>query len=198
MRLTPLGRRLHAEVEPGYRRIRAALERARAEARGVEGDLAVGYLGTAAGEFAMDVVRALAGRHSGIEVRVHETQSKDMFGPLRAGRVDVLVTLFPVAEPDLTRGPVVSRVPWVLAVAASHPLAGREARRGRSRSARRRSPSRAGWSGPAEVGTPAGPFGLPRPPGSSRQTVPGRPGPGITSRRTRPRRPRCRRRPSRR
>ncbi|QKW48319.1 LysR family transcriptional regulator [Streptomyces buecherae] len=73
VRLTPLGRRLHAEVEPGHRRVRAALERARAEARGVEGDLAVGYLGTAAGEFVMDVVRALAGRHSGIEVRIHET-----------------------------------------------------------------------------------------------------------------------------
>ncbi|MFD5000004.1 LysR family transcriptional regulator [Streptomyces buecherae] len=127
VRLTPLGRRLHAEVEPGYRRIRAALERARAEARGVEGDLAVGYLGTAAGEFVMDVVRALARRRSGIEVRIHETQIKDMFGPLRAGQVDVLVTQFPVAEPDLTRGPVVLRVPRMLAVAANHPLAGREA-----------------------------------------------------------------------
>ncbi|MFI2026397.1 LysR family transcriptional regulator [Streptomyces buecherae] len=127
VRLTPLGRRLHAEVEPGYRRIRAALKRARAEARGVEGDLAVGYLGTAAGEFVMDVVRALAGRHSGIEVRIHETQIKDMFGPLRAGQVDVLVTQFPVAEPDLARGPVVLRVPRMLAAAANHPLAGREA-----------------------------------------------------------------------
>ncbi|QKW48320.1 LysR substrate-binding domain-containing protein [Streptomyces buecherae] len=50
-----------------------------------------------------------------------------MFGPLRAGQVDVLVTQFPVAEPDLARGPVVARVPRTLAVAANHPLAGRAA-----------------------------------------------------------------------
>ncbi|MFE6779774.1 LysR family transcriptional regulator [Streptomyces sp. NPDC057702] len=125
VRLTPLGRRLHAEVEPGYRRIEDALERARAEARGVDGDLPVGYLGTAAGEFVMDVVRALAGRHPGTEVRIHETQIKDMFGPLRTGEVDVLVTQLPVVEPDLVCGPVVLRVPRMLAVAANHPLAGR-------------------------------------------------------------------------
>lgn len=126
VRLTPLGRRLHADVAPGYRRIEDALERARAEARGVEGVLPVGYLGTAAGEFVMDVVRAVAVRHPTTEVRIHEMQIKDMFGPLRAGQVDVLVTQLPVAEPDLVRGPVVLRLPRMLAVAANHALASRE------------------------------------------------------------------------
>ncbi|MER0241669.1 LysR substrate-binding domain-containing protein [Streptomyces sp. HSW2009] len=125
VRLTPLGQRLHAEVAPGYRRITAAVEQARAAARGVDGVLAVGYLGTAAGEFVMDVVRALAGRHPGTEVHIHETQIKDMFGPLRSGRVELLVTQLPVLEPDLECGPVVLRLPRMLAVATNHPLARR-------------------------------------------------------------------------
>ncbi|MFE0171352.1 LysR family transcriptional regulator [Streptomyces sp. NPDC059002] len=121
--LTPLGRRLYEDVAAGSRRIEEGLARAQDEARGVEGVLPVGYLGSAAGEFVMDVTEVLTRRYPGMEVRIHETQIKDMFGPLRGGHVDVLVTQFPVAEPDLVRGPVVVRVPRMLAVSARHPLA---------------------------------------------------------------------------
>ncbi|MFF5719189.1 hypothetical protein [Streptomyces buecherae] len=100
------------------------------------------------------------------------------------------------AGPDLARGPVVLRVPRMLAVAADHPLAGREAvsvedlaqdrvfaRTGdvpaywQEHLAPSLTPSgqpvRRGRSArPGGVATPAGPFGLPRPPGPSRQTVP--------------------------
>ncbi|WP_212764036.1 LysR family transcriptional regulator [Streptomyces sp. I05A-00742] len=126
VRLTPLGQRLHDEVRPGYQRIEKALAHARAEAKGVEGVLPVGYLGSAAGEFVMDVIRVLAVRHPGTEVEIHETQFKDMLGPLRTGQVDLLVTQFPVEEDDLVRGPVVLRVPRMLAVPANHQLAKRD------------------------------------------------------------------------
>ncbi|MFI9046131.1 LysR family transcriptional regulator [Streptomyces sp. NPDC053427] len=123
VRLTPLGRRLYEDVAAGHQRIQQGLARAQAEAKGVEGVLPVGYLGSAAGEFVMDVTAVLTRRHPGTDVQIHETQIKDMFGPLRGGQVDVLVTQFPVAEPDLVRGPVVLRVPRMLAVPARHPLA---------------------------------------------------------------------------
>ncbi|SHF66495.1 LysR family transcriptional regulator [Streptoalloteichus hindustanus] len=126
VRLTPLGRRLYEDVEPGYRRIEQGVARARSAARGVEGVLPVGYLGTSAGEFVMDVLRAFARRHPATEVRIHETQVRDMFGPLRSGQVDLLVTQFPVVEPDLVCGPVVLRAPRVLAVPANHALARQE------------------------------------------------------------------------
>ncbi|WP_191892541.1 LysR family substrate-binding domain-containing protein, partial [Streptomyces griseoaurantiacus] len=77
-------------------------------------------------EFVTDVMRTFARRHPGTEVQIHETQVRDMFGPLRSGQVDLLVTQFPVREPDLVRGPVVLRVPRMLAVPANHPLARRE------------------------------------------------------------------------
>ncbi|MFE4357777.1 LysR family transcriptional regulator [Kitasatospora sp. NPDC056800] len=126
VRLTELGRRLLEDVGPAYRRIGDGLERARAAARGVEGVLTVGYLGGAAGEFVMEVIGAFARRHPGIDVRIHETQVASMFEPLRGGGAQVLVTQFPVEEEDLVRGPVVLRVPRMLAVPANHVLARRE------------------------------------------------------------------------
>ncbi|MEV5204660.1 LysR substrate-binding domain-containing protein [Streptomyces sp. NPDC053720] len=123
--LTPLGRRLYEEVEPGYRRVEQGVARAQAEARGVAGVLPVGYLGGATGEFVMDAARAFGRIRPDTEVQIHETQISDLLGPLRTGRVDVLVTHFPVAESDLTCGPVVLRVPRMLAVPANHTLAKR-------------------------------------------------------------------------
>lgn len=124
--LTLLGQRLREELEPAYHRILRGVASAQAEARRVEGVLSVGYLGTAAGEFVMDAIKVFARRHPGTDVRIHETQIKDMVGPLRTGQVDLLLTQLPVREPDLVCGPVVLRVPRVLAVPANHTLARRD------------------------------------------------------------------------
>ncbi|WP_246025387.1 LysR family transcriptional regulator [Saccharopolyspora antimicrobica] len=123
VRLTPLGKQLLDDVEPGYRLISRGLCRAQAAAKGVEGSFAVGYLGGAAGEFALAVIRRFTRRYPGIDVRIHETQVKAMFEPLRDGEVELLITQLPVEEADLVLGPVVLRVPRVLAVPANHPLA---------------------------------------------------------------------------
>nr|WP_223245238.1 LysR family transcriptional regulator [Streptomyces sp. CBMA156] len=126
VRLTEPGRRLLEDVGPAYRRIEEGLAKARAAARGVEGELTVGYLGGAAGEFVMAVIGVFGRRYPGIEVRIRETQVASMFDALRGGEAQVLVTQFPVEEPDLVRGPVLLRVPRMLAVPANHVLAGRE------------------------------------------------------------------------
>lgn len=52
-------------------------------------------------------------------------QLTDPFGPLRAGELDLQHTEFPVAEPDLTAGPVVFAEPAALMVPARHRLARR-------------------------------------------------------------------------
>ncbi|WP_220127577.1 LysR family transcriptional regulator [Streptomyces sp. NBRC 110611] len=123
VRLTPLGRRLLDDVEPGYRRIERGLAAAQAAAKDMAGHLTVGYLGAAAGEFVLDAIRVFTRRHREADVQIYETQVRDLLGPLRSGEVDLLVTQFPVEEPDLVRGPVVLRVPRMLAVPANHSLA---------------------------------------------------------------------------
>ncbi|WP_219822210.1 LysR family transcriptional regulator [Streptomyces sp. Ru73] len=126
VRLTPLGQQFLDEVEPGYRRILRGLATVQAAAKGIEGSLTVGYLGPAAGEFVLEVIDDFTRRYAGVAVRIHETQIKSMFDPLRQDEADLLVTQFPVDEPDLVRGPVVLRVPRMLAVPANHVLAKQE------------------------------------------------------------------------
>lgn len=59
-------------------------------------------------------------------IAVREADYADPFRSLRAGEVDVVVTLLPIDEPDLVAGPVVLVEPMVLAVAARHPFARRD------------------------------------------------------------------------
>src|SRR5690606_14410065 len=123
--LTPLGARFHAELEPIVRRLDAAVRRAVEAARGVEGVLRVGFLGSGAGELTPAILGIFRSRHPGCEIRMRETHFADPLGPLRYGDVDVLLTRLPVDEPDLTVGPVVLSEPRVLAVPVGHPLARR-------------------------------------------------------------------------
>ncbi|RKT53328.1 LysR family transcriptional regulator [Saccharothrix australiensis] len=119
--LTPIGRRLRDDVAPAYQRIREGVERAIAAGRGT-GLLRVGFEAPAVADLIPDVLARYRARHPGSEVRVREAALADPFALLRDDEVDVLVTLFPVAEPDLTAGPVVFREPMVLAVADTHPF----------------------------------------------------------------------------
>lgn len=101
------------------------MRRAVEAARGVEGVLRVGFLGSGAGELTPAILGIFRSRHPGCEIRMRETHFADPLGPLRYGDVDVLLTRLPVDEPDLTVGPVVLSEPRVLAVPVGHPLARR-------------------------------------------------------------------------
>ncbi|MFJ2743189.1 LysR family transcriptional regulator [Streptomyces sp. NPDC087440] len=124
--LTPLGRQLHTELGPLHAQMQAVLHRARAAARGIDGVLNVGFLGSGAGQLTRDIQRTFRERAPGCEVRMREVQFADPLGPLRAGEVDVLFTRLPVEESDLTVGPTVVSESRVLAVPCHHPLAHRE------------------------------------------------------------------------
>lgn len=123
--LTPVGRRLYDDLRPAYEQLRSGIERAVRAGREVQGVLRVGFVGAAAGQFALDAARVFQARHPGCDVQICENQVTDAFGPLRADEIDVLLTTLPVREPDLTTGPVLFREDVLLAVSARHPFARR-------------------------------------------------------------------------
>ncbi|HEX2313180.1 MAG TPA: LysR family transcriptional regulator [Thermomonospora sp.] len=125
VRLTPLGERFLAELRPAHAALHAAIGNARDRARGVEGTIRAGFVGTP-NEAVMGVVRAFQRRHPECEVAIAETMLSDPFGPLTRHEIDVLFACLPVREPGLAVGPVVLDEPRVLAVPAGHPLAARD------------------------------------------------------------------------
>lgn len=122
VRLTPAGARFAAELEPAYAALLAAVDRARAAARGVEGVLRAGFVGTP-NEAVMGTVRAFRERYPECEVEIVEMTLADPVGPLRGGAVDVLFICLPVDEPGLTVGPIVMKEARALAVPVDDPFA---------------------------------------------------------------------------
>jgi DNA-binding transcriptional LysR family regulator len=119
--LTPIGHRLRDDLAPAYRQIVDGIARAVEAARGTS-LLRVGFEAPAVADLVGDVLDRFRARHPDSEVRVREAPFTDPFSLLRDDEVDVLVTLFPVDEPDLTVGPVVHEEPLVLAVPDTHPF----------------------------------------------------------------------------
>lgn len=122
--LTPIGRGLRDDLAPALAQITAGVARATAAGRGLDGDLRIGFEAPGVADLFADLLGAHRAPGRGVVVR--EAAFADPFAVLRSGEVDVLVTLGPVSEPDLTAGPVVLVEPVVLAVAAAHPFARRD------------------------------------------------------------------------
>lgn len=123
--LTPLGKQLWNDVSAAYRQLTHALERAAATARGIEGSLRLGFLGSAANERTSEILAEFRRRHPACELRMTEVHCADPLGSLRVGDVDVLITRLPVDEPDLTVGSTLVSEPRMLAVPVGHPFARR-------------------------------------------------------------------------
>ncbi|MCQ4081705.1 LysR family transcriptional regulator [Streptomyces sp. RB6PN25] len=118
--LTPTGHFLLERAKPSFEGLQRAVEETRAFAH----ELRIGFLGPFAG--AVDAsVAGFRRAHPKSSISTVETRWSDFFGPLRRAEVDIQVTLWPVHQPDLTRGPVIAEYPRVLALAAGHPLATR-------------------------------------------------------------------------
>ncbi|HEU5155805.1 MAG TPA: LysR family transcriptional regulator [Streptosporangiaceae bacterium] len=123
--LTPIGRRLDEDLRPAYQQVLAAIDRAIAAGRGIDGVLRAGFVGTAVGQFLHQVAAAFRARHAACQVEVVEARYSDFLDLLRADEVDLVLVPVRVAEPDITAGPVLFREPSVLAVSARHPFARR-------------------------------------------------------------------------
>ncbi|MGP4018289.1 LysR family transcriptional regulator [Saccharopolyspora sp. 5N708] len=125
--LTSLGRQLRGDLEPHYRAIEAALLRAAASARGIDGVLHVGFSNPLAGEIVLKAAEALRAAHRGLAVEICEVPLSNPYGQLRKGEFDVQLTELPVREEDLGEGPTLLTETRTLAIASGHPLSKRDA-----------------------------------------------------------------------
>lgn len=126
VRLTPTGRQLRDDLTPAYQAMQAAVTRAIATGKGITGTLRIGYSTHWVHDLILEAVDKFESRYPDCTVHVQEVQLRDPHGPLRTGELDVQVTEFPVAEPDLVAGPVLFSEPRALMVPSKHPLAKRD------------------------------------------------------------------------
>jgi DNA-binding transcriptional LysR family regulator len=122
--LTPVGRRLREDLQQAVDLLHAGLARAQAAGPGADRTLRLGVFGHAGHEL-RPMIDVFRDRYPGSDVQFGEINGFDAFAALRSGEHDAHVLWLPVAEPDLTVGPVVLTGGRVLAVAADHPLAER-------------------------------------------------------------------------
>lgn len=124
--LTPAGERLRVSVHPAYTELRRAVLDLREASHGVRGELRLGVLlATSGGRRLGEIIRVFESRYPAASVVIVELEWQDPLGPLRRGEVDMTAIRFPIRQPDLTVGPVLSTDSRVLAVAEDHPLASR-------------------------------------------------------------------------
>ncbi|MEV4182133.1 LysR family transcriptional regulator [Streptosporangium canum] len=121
--LTAIGEQLRAGIEPAYRRIEEEVAKATAAGRGITGMLRVGFSGAFTGDLILQVADIFSARHPGTELQIQQVQISDPYGPLRAGDVDLQVTELPIAEPDLTVGPVLISQTRALLMPSAHSFA---------------------------------------------------------------------------
>jgi DNA-binding transcriptional LysR family regulator len=121
--LTPIGRRLEGDLRPAHQQILEGIDRAIAAGRGIDGELRVGFIGTAVGQFLHQVAAAFHAAHAACHVQVVEARYSDFLDLLRADEADLILVPVKVAEPDIAVSPVLFDEPTVLAVSARHPFA---------------------------------------------------------------------------
>lgn len=124
--LTDLGRRFHRELAPAHQTVEAIIQRTAEAAKGINGELRVGFLGTANGRHMVDLARRFEKLHPSAGVRLLlEAEIGGHLRPLREDRVDLLAVTLPVREPGFVVGPVVMRERVLMAVPEGHPIARR-------------------------------------------------------------------------
>jgi DNA-binding transcriptional LysR family regulator len=128
VRLTAIGRRLDDQLRPAFQQIRAAVDDAVAAARGVGGTLRVGCVGAATAQFILEVAESFRADHPDCEIALRENQYGAGLGPLRAGELDMVLSVMPVLgtrQADITVGNVLFEEDRLLAVSTRHPLSRR-------------------------------------------------------------------------
>jgi DNA-binding transcriptional LysR family regulator len=125
VRLTPLGQRLCAELEPAYRRILDATAVAAESARGLTGTLTTRYSGAWCGDLIAKAAELFCARYPMATVDIGEVSLQNRFETLRSREADLELIELPVDEPDIVVGPILFREPRALIVAETHPLARR-------------------------------------------------------------------------
>jgi len=121
--LTDLGRRFQRDLAPAHEAVEEIVRRTVQAAKGVSGELRLGFLGTANGRHLLELAQQFEARRPGTTARlVLEAEVGDHLRPLREDRADVLAVPLPVHEDGFAVGPVVLRERLLLAVPEGHPI----------------------------------------------------------------------------
>jgi DNA-binding transcriptional LysR family regulator len=124
--LTPAGEQLRSRVQPAIAELQRAVDDIRVGAEDIAGELRLGILlGTSGGRHLIDIIGLFERRHPACSVVVRDLDWADALGALRRGEVEMTAIRFPIRQPDLTVGPVLTTDRRALAVAEGHPLASR-------------------------------------------------------------------------
>jgi DNA-binding transcriptional LysR family regulator len=124
--LTPAGEQLRSRVQPAIAELQRAVDDIRVGSEDIAGELRLGILlGTSGGPHLIDVIGLFERRHPACSVVLRDLDWADALGPVRRGEVDMTAIRFPIRQPDLTVGPVLTTDRRALAVAEDHPLASR-------------------------------------------------------------------------
>jgi DNA-binding transcriptional LysR family regulator len=122
--LTPRGESLLADVRPHVDGLEQALNRARANARGIVGTLRVGsYMRAVVGRHFPEIIRRFEARYPGAKVVFTDFGIGNYLDYVRRGRYDIVAGRLPVSDPDITVGPILTREERMLLVPRDNPLA---------------------------------------------------------------------------
>jgi DNA-binding transcriptional LysR family regulator len=121
--LTDVGAVLLREARPVLAQAERAAEAVRRAARGEQGELRVGFLGSVANYFMPPVVRAFRERHPDVTLHTEDLAIAALVAGLREGSLDAGLSRPPLVD-DL-ESEVVLREPVAAVLPAGHPLADR-------------------------------------------------------------------------
>ncbi|MBL1075821.1 LysR family transcriptional regulator [Nocardia sp. 2] len=123
--LTPLGKKLRDELRPAYDHIMASVLAAR-QAGGADSTITVGFSTPWCGNLVARAAELFRSRFPNITVEIEEIPLTDPLGRMRSGSVDLQLSEFPIAEPDITTGPIIYSEPRGLLMSRLHPFAERD------------------------------------------------------------------------
>ncbi|TCC41853.1 LysR family transcriptional regulator [Kribbella speibonae] len=124
--LTDLGRQFQRDLAPAHEAVEKVVQRTIRAAKGMDGELRLGFLGTANGRHLVELARVFEARQPCSTARlVLEAEVGDHLRPLREDRVDVIAVPLPAREDGMVVGPVVLRERLLMAVPEQHPIARR-------------------------------------------------------------------------
>jgi DNA-binding transcriptional LysR family regulator len=124
--LTPIGEQLRTRVQPAYTELQRAVDHMREAVGGISGELRLGiFIAPSGGPRLPAILSLFERRYPDCRVVLVDLDWREPLEPIRRGDVDIMATRFPIRQPDLTVGPVLSSDTRALAVADDHPLAKR-------------------------------------------------------------------------
>ncbi|QBS39304.1 LysR family transcriptional regulator [Nocardia sp. CS682] len=123
--LTPLGKQLRDELRPAYDQISASVTAA-SKGNSAQRAITVGFSAPWCGNLIVKASEMFRLRYPDTVVDIEEIQLIDPLGRMRSGAVDLQLTEFPIAEPDIKTGPVMFAEPRALMVPEDHPFATRK------------------------------------------------------------------------